>query len=118
MLNPLQIVALNVLVTFGLGAVLMVAGMDWLGAVLWAWIGGAVITIYCAITLVAVIERRDGRRLRDRASAPPDSRFAQWEEDALDDAWSAAEKAARDYSGTSEPALSPNLRTGTTSRRP
>lgn len=89
MLNPIQIIALNVLVTAGLFAVLMVAGMGWLPAMLWAWIGGGVVTLYCAVTLVVVFERRDStvvdmQRNRHRMHV---EEIIKWEEDALDDLW-------------------------------
>jgi hypothetical protein len=92
-LNPIQILALNLLVTVGLCAILTVAGMALVPAFLWSWIGGAVITLYCAVVFVAVAERRHVALKDAGLKTERDRNIAIWEEDARDDLW---EKTARD----------------------
>ena len=103
MLNPIQIVALNVLVTTGLFAVLKVAGMSWLPAFLWAFIGGGVITLYCAVTLVVVIERRSSvqEQGQERKKRSRQTEIAMWEEDVLDEMWDATRLQHDDAQGLS-----------------
>ena len=93
MLNPIQILALNLLVTVGLCAILKVAGMAFLHAFLWSWIGGAVITLYCAVVFVTVAERRHVVPKDAGLKTQRDRNIAMWEEDARDDFW---EKTAQD----------------------
>lgn len=103
MLNPIQILALNLLVTVGLGAILKMAGMALLPSVLWSWIGGAVITLYCAVMFVAVVERRHRTPKDASFTTQHNRRIAIWEEDAHDDLWEAAAQDMKRAPGATAP---------------
>lgn len=91
MLNPVNLLALNVLATTGLCAVLKVAGMAWLPTIFWSWIGGSVITLCCAVMLIVVLERRQNLRIRNgEPISGSKHEIAMWDEDANDEAWGAA----------------------------
>ena len=88
-LNVVQLVVLNAVATALVAAGFFGFGASLLTAVVWAWIGGAVVTLWLAIFIVGHLERRDRSR-----SPVSEEVIAAWTEDALDDAWETAVAAA------------------------
>lgn len=81
-LNVVQILVLNVVLTLLVFAGLLALGLGVLASVLWAWIAGAVLTLWSAVAFVTLAERKSSTRLEKRQKM-----IAAWEEDARDSAW-------------------------------
>lgn len=81
-LNVVQVVGLDALATLALFVVLLVVQVSPLVALLWAWIGGAVLTLWLAVLLVS---RREARCNQSRKHH--EDMVAEWDEDALDASW-------------------------------
>ena len=80
--NVLQVVALNVILSVSLFAVLSLSGTGMLAALLWSWIGGSVLTLWGCVLLLAYVEAQAKPMRKTRADM-----IAEWDEDALDAAW-------------------------------